>query len=115
MRRLALGLGLLALSACARTTPPDRIFAVYFTDFSSTLDRPATEVVANAAALSKRFPLYVVRVSGYADSAGSPQKDVDISRARAIGHPIRARRCRSRPGGARHPAGCSAACRRRSG
>ena len=83
MRRLVLGLGLLALSACAQQTPPDRIFAVFFNDFSSNLDPTAMAIVSNAADIAKRFPKYPVKVSGYADRAGSAQADIDLSRARA--------------------------------
>ena len=83
MRRLAIGLGLLALSSCAQPTPPDQIFPVFFNDFSSNLDPAGVQVVSNAADIAKRFPKYVVKVTGYADSAGSTQAEIDLSRARA--------------------------------
>ena len=83
MRRLALGLGLLALSACAHPTPPDRIFAVFFNDFSTSLGQTAMAIVSDAAETAKRFPTYPVKVSGYANRAGSAQADIDLSRARA--------------------------------
>ena len=83
MVRRALGLSLLALAACAQPAPPDHVFPVFFTDFSSSLDPAGLEVVTNAAAIAKQFPKYPVKVTGYADRAGSPQADIDISRARA--------------------------------
>ena len=83
MRRLATGLGLLALSACALQQPPDRVYPVFFTDFSSTLDPAGITVVNTAAALAQKFPLLPVKVTGYADNAGSPAADIAISQARA--------------------------------
>ena len=83
MRRLAMGLGLFALSACALQGPPDRVYPVFFTDFSSDLDPTGVAVVANAAALAQKYPLLSVKVTGYADNAGSPAADVALSQARA--------------------------------
>jgi outer membrane protein OmpA-like peptidoglycan-associated protein len=83
MRRLVTGLALLALSACAQQTPPDRIFPVFFNDFSSNVDPTGMAIVTNAAAVAKHFPGYVVKVTGFADRAGSAQADIDLSRARA--------------------------------
>ena len=83
MRRLALGLGLLAVSACTQPTPPDRIFPVFFNDFSSNLDTSGMQVVSSAAQTANRFPKYPVKVTGYADRAGSAQADIDLSRSRA--------------------------------
>ena len=87
MRRLAFGcrafgLGLLALSACAQQ-PPQRTFALFFEDFSSTVSPEAAQIVASAAASARFFPAGPVRVTGYADSIGSTQAEIDISRARA--------------------------------
>ncbi len=82
MRRLVLGMGLLALSACAQQ-PPLRSFALFFNDFSSSLDPTSAEIVAAAATAARGYPLTSVRVSGYADSAGSTQRDIDLSKARA--------------------------------
>ncbi len=82
MRRLVTGLALLALSACAQQ-PPDQVFPVFFNDFSSGLDSTGIAIVANAADVAKKFPRLAVKVTGYADSAGSAQADIDISRARA--------------------------------
>jgi outer membrane protein OmpA-like peptidoglycan-associated protein len=83
MRRLALGLGLLALSACAQQTPQDTIYAVFFQDFSSNLDAPGLAIVANAAAAANAHPTYTVEVTGFADQVGTPQQVIDLSRARA--------------------------------
>ena len=83
MRRLALGLGLLALSACAQQSPPDHIFPIFFNDFSSNVDPTGMSIIANAADAAKRFPRAAVMVTGYSDRAGSAQADIDLSRARA--------------------------------
>ncbi len=83
MRRLVTGLALLALSACAQQTPPDCIFPVFFNDFSSNVDPTGMAIVSSAASVANRFPRYVVKVTGYADRAGSAQADIDLSRARA--------------------------------
>ena len=83
MRRLAIGLGLLALSSCATPQPQTRVYPVFFNDFSANLDPAGLDVVANAAALAKQFPAAPVKVTGYADNAGSPAADVSLSQARA--------------------------------
>ena len=83
MRRLAIGLGLLAFSACAMQEPPDRIYPVFFNDFSSNLDPAGMAVVANAADIAKKFPRLPVKVTGYADNAGSTAAEVSLSQARA--------------------------------
>ena len=87
MRRLLPGLGLLApvlaLSACAQPQLPNQVYPVFFREFSATLDDTGTEIVANAASIARQFPSLPVRVSGYADRAGSPQADIDISKRRA--------------------------------
>ena len=83
MRRLILGLGLLAFAACAQQTPPDNVFAVFFNDFSSNLDPTAMAIVSSAADTAKRFPAYSVKVSGYADRIGSTQDEINLSRSRA--------------------------------
>lgn len=82
MRRLASFAGLLALAGCA-ATPPDRVFAVFFTEFSTRLDQPAIAVVDRAAQVAAQFPRVPVVVTGYADRAGSPQQSVDLSKSRA--------------------------------
>ena len=82
MRRTMIGLSLLALSACAQQVP-DRIFPVFFIGYSANLDPTAMSIVGNAAEAAKRFPKFPVRVTGYADRVGTPQQEVDLSRARA--------------------------------
>ncbi len=83
MRRLVPGLTLLALSACADPQLPNQVYPVFFQDFSATLDAAGVQVVANAAAVAKKFPSVPVKVSGYADSAGSVQRDIALSKRRA--------------------------------
>ena len=83
MRRLAIGLGLLALSACSMQQPPDRVYPVFFNDFSANLDAPGIAVVANAAGVAKQFPNLPVKVTGYADSSGSQEAEISLSKARA--------------------------------
>ena len=83
MRRLALGFGLLALSACAQSTPPDLTYPVFFQDFASTPDAAGATVVSNAAAIAQKYPRATVKVTGYADSIGSTEAEVKLSRARA--------------------------------
>ncbi len=83
MRRLATGLGLLALTACAMQEPPDRVYPVFFNDFSANLGPAGMTVVSNAAALAQKFPNYLVKVTGYADNAGSTAAEISLSQARA--------------------------------
>ncbi len=83
MRRLVTGLGLLALSACAVQQPPDRVYPVFFNDFSANLDPAGMAVVTNAADVAKKFPALPVKVTGYADSTGSSATEVSLSQARA--------------------------------
>ena len=83
MHRLAMGLGLLALSACAMQGPPDRVYPVFFNDFSANLDPTAMAVVTNAAAIAQQYPRYAVKVTGYADNSGSTAAEVSLSQARA--------------------------------
>ena len=82
MRRLAIGLGMLALSACA-TQPPDRVYPVFFNDFSADLDAAGVAAVGNAAAIAKQFPALPVKVTGYSDNTGSTAADISLSKARA--------------------------------
>ena len=82
MRRLVTGLALLALSACAQQSPA-HVFPVFFNDFSSGLDSAGIAIVADAAGVAKQYTRATVKVTGYADRAGSAQADIDLSRARA--------------------------------
>jgi outer membrane protein OmpA-like peptidoglycan-associated protein len=83
MRPSAILLGLLALGACAQPAPPDHVFPIFFTQFSSSLDAPAQDIVARAAAAAKRTPTMTVYVAGYADRNGAPGDAVQLSKARA--------------------------------
>jgi outer membrane protein OmpA-like peptidoglycan-associated protein len=83
MRRPAILLGLLVLGACTQPAPPDHVFPVFFTQFSSSLDAPAQAIVARAAAASKLTPKLMVYVAGYADPTGAPGDVVRLSKARA--------------------------------
>ncbi len=73
----------LALSACAAPTPPDRAFPVFFLDYSDVLDTPAQAVVARAAAVAKQFPRAPVTVQGFADEPANPDIAARHSKARA--------------------------------
>jgi outer membrane protein OmpA-like peptidoglycan-associated protein len=83
MRAPVLLFGLLTLGACATPTPPDHVFAVFFTDNSAVIDVPAQAIVLRAAAASKQFPTQPVTVSGYADRNGTPAATIALSQARA--------------------------------
>ena len=83
MRRITLGLTLLALSACAQGAPPDITYPVFFQDFASNLDTAGLAIVASAADTAKKFPRASVKVTGYADSIGSTDAEVKLSLARA--------------------------------
>ncbi len=82
MRRVLFGFCLLAMSACAGQEP-DRSYPVFFTPFSSQLDAPASAIVANAAAVAKRYPDAAVRVVGFADPVSGPVDNGALSQARA--------------------------------
>ncbi len=74
---------IVALSACAAPTPPDRIFPVFFDDYSAVLDTPAQAVVARAATVAKQFPRAPVTVQGFADEPTDPALSARYSKARA--------------------------------
>ena len=90
MGGLVLALSLIAVSATAQQaplpTPPNRIFPVFFDDFSSSLDDTALAIVAGAA---KGLPNYKVKVTGYADQAGSTSGKSSCP----VPAPMRWRRC----------------------
>ena len=73
----------LALSACAAPTPPDRTFPVFFLDYSDVLDAPAQDVVARAAAIAKQVPRAPVTVQGFADEPADRAVSARHSKARA--------------------------------
>lgn len=82
MRRLFLGMGLLALGAC-QPGLPDQIYPVFFVDFSSSLDQAGLAVVNDAAALAQKYPRARLKVTGYADSIGSTAAEIALSKSRA--------------------------------
>ncbi len=77
--------------ATAPQTPPsqqpgatqDRAFLVFFQGWSADLDSEARQGLEEAADLAKRYPNVQIQVVGFADPAGSPQANVDVSRQRA--------------------------------
>ena len=82
MRRLIFGLSLLASTALAQTSPQLNV-AVFFNDFSSDLEAPATDIVKAAADAANLLPNAAVRVTGYADNSGSTEAEIALSKRRA--------------------------------
>jgi outer membrane protein OmpA-like peptidoglycan-associated protein len=83
MRRL-LVLGLVcALGGCVSFEPSGRRYAVYFQEWSASLDDGGKATVAQAAAWANSHPNGEVHVVGYADPEGTPQANRDLSRTRA--------------------------------
>jgi outer membrane protein OmpA-like peptidoglycan-associated protein len=58
-------------------------YPVFFTEWSSQLDDPAKQAIAQAADAAKANPFRTVAVAGFADPVGSPQANADVSRLRA--------------------------------
>lgn len=83
MRCVPLCLLLLALSACSLFGPSGPHYVVFFQERSTQLDAPARSVITHAARRANADPAARVEVSGYTDSAGSPQADVLLSQERA--------------------------------
>ncbi len=83
MHRLLVAALVLALGACATFEAPSRRFVVFYGDLSAKLDNSAEAVVSGAAEFAKRHPEQPIVVSGFADPDGTPQSNIDISRARA--------------------------------
>jgi outer membrane protein OmpA-like peptidoglycan-associated protein len=83
MRAPLVLVGLLTLAACAQPSPPEHVFAVFFTESSTALDVPAQAIILRAATASKQFPSLPVNVAGYADRNGTPDATVALSKARA--------------------------------
>jgi outer membrane protein OmpA-like peptidoglycan-associated protein len=81
--RVPVFLLLLALSACSLFGPSGPRYVVFFQERSAQLDAPARRVIAQAAKRANADPAARVEVSGYTDSAGSPQADVVLSQERA--------------------------------
>ena len=85
MRRL-MGIGLLCgvLGACTASPAPGSIrYAVFFQEWSASLDDGGKAIVADAADWANKHPTVEVHVIGYADPEGSPQANREISRTRA--------------------------------
>jgi outer membrane protein OmpA-like peptidoglycan-associated protein len=86
MRKILIGLVLLALPSCAMvmrapsTTPG---FMVYFDPHSATVDQTAAGTISRAAEAAKAAPSAPVVVKGYTDSAGNAAADVTLSQTRA--------------------------------
>ncbi len=83
--------GLVALAGAPAAGPPDRVFPVFFTDFSADLDGPAIAVVASAAPIAKQFPRGRCRSAATPTASDRPQRR---SRCPSAG------RRRGRPAGA---------------
>ena len=74
---------LLVLSACSLFGPSGPRYVVFFQEGSAQLDAPAGSVIAQAAQRANADPAAPVEVSGYTDTAGSPQANVVLSQERA--------------------------------
>jgi len=81
--RHAILLSLLGLGACANQPSPDRLFPVFFNEYSVELDASSLAVIARAASISKLHPGRVVHVGGYADPVGTPNETIRLSQRRA--------------------------------
>lgn len=84
-RRIAV-LGTLASLAACTTAPAGSAvpaYVIFFTPFSASLEKPALEVISDAARAASGAPGRTVTVIGYADRAGSPEANVTLSRLRA--------------------------------
>jgi outer membrane protein OmpA-like peptidoglycan-associated protein len=86
MRRI-LCIGILAgLTACAATTPQGPLppaVPVFFQPWSAALDNNALSAIASAAQGAKAMPEADVSVTGAADSQGSQQANIYLSKTRA--------------------------------
>jgi outer membrane protein OmpA-like peptidoglycan-associated protein len=87
MRRLS-ALLLLSASACAplAASPPadSQKFVVFFSEWSADPDPGAVQAIKAAARFALQHPDQPITVAGFADPAGSPQADLDLSRTRAL-------------------------------
>jgi outer membrane protein OmpA-like peptidoglycan-associated protein len=81
--RRFLAFGLLALTSCSLFQSQPSAYVVFFEERSAALDAPARKAIAEAATLAKDDPTAAVSLTGYTDSAGSPQADVVLSQQRA--------------------------------
>ncbi len=83
MRRLWVLSLLVAIGACVEPPPANQRLVVYYQEWSAALDASAQQIVKSAATWVNSYPTRPVVVAGYADPAGSPQANVDLSHARA--------------------------------
>jgi outer membrane protein OmpA-like peptidoglycan-associated protein len=74
---------LLPLGACALFEPSERRFVVFFQESSVQVTEPAKGVLSAAADWATKHPDMPVIVASYADSYGSRQANIDITRLRA--------------------------------
>jgi OOP family OmpA-OmpF porin len=76
-----------ALGACANTPPPPPVappsYMVFFDLGSVKISDQSQNTVAQAAQVFKTRPNARLTVTGYADTVGSPQVNMQISTARA--------------------------------
>jgi outer membrane protein OmpA-like peptidoglycan-associated protein len=83
MRHITVLALLCALGACAAPEPEGQRYAVFFQEWSASLDDGGSATVAQAATWANAHPGTEVHVLGYADPEGSPQANRDLSRTRA--------------------------------
>lgn len=83
MRRFVGVVFLLTLGACAVFAPKAQRYVVFFQQWSAALDNGGVQAVSAAATAAQQFPDRPIVISGFADPEGSPQANIDISRARA--------------------------------
>jgi outer membrane protein OmpA-like peptidoglycan-associated protein len=83
MVRLAVVAFVLLLAACMAPPPPGERSVVFFEVWSAQLGPAARGAIAAAAVKANQQPFALVTVVGYADPAGSPLANQDLSRTRA--------------------------------
>lgn len=84
LRAAGLVAGLSAgLGACATFDSSGPRYAVFFQEWSASLDDGGLATVAQASEWARAHPAAEVHVVGYADPEGSPQANRDLSRTRA--------------------------------
>jgi outer membrane protein OmpA-like peptidoglycan-associated protein len=85
MRWLSVPVLVLCLGACS-LLPGQQVnkrYFVFFNEWSAEPDQSSTAIVRTAANYAKQHPTLHVDVLGYTDPTGSPQANIDLSRARA--------------------------------
>jgi outer membrane protein OmpA-like peptidoglycan-associated protein len=84
MRRLLSLVALLTVTSCASATGGgEHRYVVFFQEWSAQLDPAAKSAVAGAADEAKAHPTGKIMVIGFADTVGSAQANIDVSRLRA--------------------------------